>query len=1243
MSSQRKYQIGLLVGILLLPALIFLEIRLIKNTGARIESAVSQTRNLVREKERRFSVMSMQMLKDTANYKTNWNELQAIGESENAGLFLFKSDTLLFWSRNNAQVKNALDSLKPGMNFLRTPSGAFLAYYRIHAPYRLLVLYLIKTEYPYNNNYLDKRFNEELQFLGHADLCLDQGGQSSSVFSLNGNYLFSLEFNQFARETPFWLMLLIGLATLWIAWCLHQLMRIWLNSHFFWSSLLFFVSTLSARWVFLVLKIPVFVYTNKLFSAEVYASSKINPSLGDLMSLVTIFLWYFWLIRDKGVYQPKNKRADWLYLGVISLLAITFSDAAFDAIRSLTRDSQISFDINDIYSLTRYTFLGLLLAVMLLLLAWQVTLRLYQVLDNSKVRKQEKLILVLLVFFFLHPFLVIKLYERVDYYPLAAAPMILVFLIYRAYFFPRANRLQQYLIMVVILSFFTSVFIHFSSSKQEREIRVQFVDSYIGKNEPNAEFAMKKFLERVKEDDSFIKAYFKNKTALKSDLVHRLKILSNLRDLDDYELRVYDYDIYGFNYRANNPFIFRQLYSAYTSQDKLKTVDNFRYMGNNSSIKGYLGFFPVYEKGLPLGRIFIHLEKNLTPHEYRFDDLFNPTTVNKVSKHWQQYSHAIYRDGQLIGQGGEFPYRSLFSFPEPEEKNYHYVEENGYDHLVMKVEDNLWLVVSKPTSPWYEPFGLLSLAFTFFTLLLVASILLFLLFNNSWVNRISFIRDSWFFKWLKENTRDMLFFDESDLSLLRTRIQLGIIFMVFITLALTAYFTINLIGSQNDARQSEKLLKKIRTVASAVEIEYQEGSFKADFPEDSEIRLRQLGDNFETEISLYNPKGELIASTIRELSDKRFILPMMDPAAYYQLGLQKNSLFLNKESIGGLDFNSFYVQVRNRNNALISFLQLPYFNQSQELKKEISFIVVGFINLYALLFIVIGILAWMYSRTISFPLLLIQQQMAQTVIGKKNEPIPWTRSDEIGQLVSQYNQMIDKLEESAQKLAQSEREGAWRDIARQIAHEIKNPLTPMKLSIQHLERAWKDQHPKLPETFKRVTQTLITQIDSLSELATGFSSFAKMPAPTYETIQLRDLLEQVVLLQQQYFEGEIRLEMDMEIEIEFDKGYLNRSLVNLIKNATQAIPEDRTGAIVVRCSQVGEQVQIEIEDNGTGISEEQAANIFTPYFSTKVIGMGLGLPIVKSMIESGGGTIAFTSILGVGTTFKLTLPVRQNQ
>jgi two-component system, NtrC family, nitrogen regulation sensor histidine kinase NtrY len=253
--------------------------------------------------------------------------------------------------------------------------------------------------------------------------------------------------------------------------------------------------------------------------------------------------------------------------------------------------------------------------------------------------------------------------------------------------------------------------------------------------------------------------------------------------------------------------------------------------------------------------------------------------------------------------------------------------------------------------------------------------------------------------------------------------------------------------------------------------------------------------------------------------------------------------------------------------------------------------------------------------------------------------IEWKGDDEIGELVAQYNKMLVALEESAGRLAQSEREGAWREMAKQIAHEIKNPLTPMKLSVQHLQRAWAAKGDNLEDTFKRVTQVLIEQIDSLSNLASEFSAFAKMPEPVSERLELNEL----VLLTATLYETTENLSVSFfplpaKAFINGDKDQLSRVLTNIITNAIQAIPEESQGKIEIRIVHEGDIYKIEVSDNGKGIPDNEANKVFIPSFSTKTSGMGLGLAISKKIVEGMGGKIYFVSQVGIGTTFFVELP-----
>jgi nitrogen fixation/metabolism regulation signal transduction histidine kinase len=273
---------------------------------------------------------------------------------------------------------------------------------------------------------------------------------------------------------------------------------------------------------------------------------------------------------------------------------------------------------------------------------------------------------------------------------------------------------------------------------------------------------------------------------------------------------------------------------------------------------------------------------------------------------------------------------------------------------------------------------------------------------------------------------------------------------------------------------------------------------------------------------------------------------------------------------------------------------------------------------------------------------MLNQGLASVELGKKNEHLLYSGNDEIGELVKQYNRMVDEIQESAAKLANSEREYAWREMARQIAHEIKNPLTPMKLNVQQLLKSWKDVVPDFGKKLEVFTANQIEYIDNLSSIATAFSSFAKMPGTNPVDT---DLLEQIRSTLELFKNtGNIKFEVvwphETKIFIYADREHLNGIFSNLIKNAIQSIPQDREGIIKVTSKVTGDKVIISVSDNGSGIPEELQKKMFTPNFTTKSSGMGLGLSIVKRYVEHAGGRIWFESRAGIGTVFHLEFPLR---
>jgi two-component system nitrogen regulation sensor histidine kinase NtrY len=262
-------------------------------------------------------------------------------------------------------------------------------------------------------------------------------------------------------------------------------------------------------------------------------------------------------------------------------------------------------------------------------------------------------------------------------------------------------------------------------------------------------------------------------------------------------------------------------------------------------------------------------------------------------------------------------------------------------------------------------------------------------------------------------------------------------------------------------------------------------------------------------------------------------------------------------------------------------------------------------------------------------------------LGKKNEPVEWSSDDEIGALVKEYNRMLSQAEKSAELLARSERESAWREMAKQVAHEIKNPLTPMKLRIQHLERAWKDEAPNFDEKMKVFSESLIEQIDTLTNIANEFSNFAKMPKAQNEAMNLDQVLKATVSLfhSKESFVLSYTSQMNGEANIHADKEQIIRVFNNLITNAIQAIPESQEGKIEVFLRREDDYAVVEVRDNGSGIPAHEQEKIFVPNFTTKSTGTGLGLAMVKNIVENAEGKVWFHSKEKIGSVFFVSFPL----
>jgi nitrogen fixation/metabolism regulation signal transduction histidine kinase len=308
--------------------------------------------------------------------------------------------------------------------------------------------------------------------------------------------------------------------------------------------------------------------------------------------------------------------------------------------------------------------------------------------------------------------------------------------------------------------------------------------------------------------------------------------------------------------------------------------------------------------------------------------------------------------------------------------------------------------------------------------------------------------------------------------------------------------------------------------------------------------------------------------------------------------------------------------VRDNKGNVEAYINIPYFTSKPELRQEISNFLVAIINLNAFIFLIAGLIALFITNRITNSFSIISDKMKEVNLGKHNEEIEWNRNDEIGELVQEYNKMVTKLGDSADALAKSEREGAWREMARQVAHEIKNPLTPMKLSIQYLQKAINTNQPNVKELSGTVANTLVEQIDHLSKIAADFSQFANISTTNAELFDLHNVIASLKELYAPNQQVKISWKpVNGKVMVTADKTQMNRLFTNLLTNAVEAGRKDDICQIEIEERLEGENILISIKDNGEGIPLETQSRIFNPNFKTKTSGPGLGLSMCKGIVE----------------------------
>ncbi len=481
------------------------------------------------------------------------------------------------------------------------------------------------------------------------------------------------------------------------------------------------------------------------------------------------------------------------------------------------------------------------------------------------------------------------------------------------------------------------------------------------------------------------------------------------------------------------------------------------------------------------------------------------------------------------------------------------------------------------------------------------------------------------------------------LSMLSLRIRIFLSMIVLIIVASILLASISIIQFKNEAKEyhQERLERKENAVREHINYVLSTTTYPLTTENLDLIfkdKIHELAHIHNIEINIYSLNGQLLKSSKESFSVDK----VSPPIPKYILKLVRSSIekrYVDIKTINGVKNRSSFTQIKDDKFKPLGVLNLPYLEDDGFYDKELNSFLIRLGQVYSFMLLVAFALAYFLSSYITKSLKTISDRLYETSLNQKNKKIVLEASSkEINLLISAYNRMVDELEISAVKLAQSEREEAWREMAKQVAHEIKNPLTPMRLTVQSFQRRFDPADPNIKQKMNDYSETLIQQIDTMNAVASAFSNFASMPAQQNETLNVVEVVELTLDI---FNEEQIVFESESpEIISKIDRTQLIRIITNLVKNAIQSIPEQQENKTVhVTVKKVDQKVLILVKDNGIGIKAADTGRIFEPKFTTKSSGMGLGLGIIKNIIENYKGTITFESEYGTGTTFTVSLPI----
>jgi signal transduction histidine kinase len=1172
-------------------------------------------------------------------------EFQKI-ERKSYGVFLFaetisENQDLLFWNNQKILPPDADFTLKDGSYFQHLANGYYVVMkhtLQLQGMSNNVIAYIlipVLNQYYLPTDYLSTRFVHDPDAI--KKISLAESPTEYPIRSVDNKILFYIKrvaHTNIATQDTVSILLRIA-ALIFLLVYIHIVADAIVRNTRALKGILFLVGILMICRMTLYLYPQIFTFRQfQLFDPLIYASNAVNRSLGDLLINAIMLCWiilFSWYNIGPIKKMPSFMKGTKAYaIGILALFFLVFSTFQFaNVVKGLVADSKISFNVTDFFSLNIYTVVGFIVLALLSLTYYYFTRLLFRFIFPA-----FKDHYIYIYFFMALVGLVFLTFRSGNEIVLFHLPVLLWLVIYTLLVSEENFIINRFRITVAGVLFWIFVFsvslaVIILQGNRQKEIRTRkgIAEKYDQLTDPAGERTLSIAITYL--DNRYLLYNFDR---FRNDVQNRFLrdsiIGENFRGyINRYDTRIYVFDSLNRPVHNDDPATFAELNTIFSLQSKPTGIPDLYYHETSFDHFTYITKRTVKDSSAFVGSFFIIS----TPKQYGTSDELYPELFRRVNSNDAEYSpvysYAIYNKGLLITSSSKYPFQITLTPDQIPKSEFEQRVNDGYDELWYKAGNTKIVLVSKKQDSLIESITLFSYLFCAFLFMVgfiqVIAVLLKVFSSGTTLNLFARLN-------------------------IRSQIHGTVIFISVLSFLIIGAATISFFIARYNRNNIDKLSRTSSIMVKEMQKHLtRDATFRDSVDVTDSAYLFELGrlvndvaDIHNVDVNVYDLQGNLEVTSDERIYRKGILSNKMHPLAFFHLSRLRQVQRVQEENLSTLNYLSSYSAVRDEKGEVKKYLNIPYFSSQLDLKQEISNFLVTIINLNAFIFLIAGVIALFITNKITQTFSVIGAKMRDITLGKTNEEIVWNRNDEIGELVTQYNKMVGELEKSAQALAKSEREGAWREMARQVAHEIKNPLTPMKLSIQYLQKAINSNQSNVKELTTNVANTLIEQIDHLSKIAADFSQFANIGIRKVELMDLHQVIGSLIDL----YDTNPRVTLEWQkvpgsIILKADKTHMNRLFTNLLANAVEACAGSDDCRIRIVEERLERKAVIRIIDNGEGIPEDMQSKIFTPNFTTKTSGTGLGLAMCKSIVEQAHGTIWFETEEHQGTTFYIELPI----